>query len=184
MLINYYAPNLETQQVSMLDELTEVLSNLELKENTNLILGGDFNLILNLNLDADGGNPTLKSDSMKSFNILTAENDLVDIWRIRNPENNRYTWRKNTPRMQRRLDYFFVLDSFQDSVHEVEILTGIQSDHSPIRIQCRSLDEERRGPSNWKFNNSLLLDSEYIELADSEISNLLDPMTLQTSDPG
>ena len=94
VLINYYAPNLETQQVSVLDELTKVLSNLELKENTNLILGGDFNLILNLKLDADGGNPTLKSNSMKSLNILTMENDLVDIWRIRNPESNRYTWRK------------------------------------------------------------------------------------------
>ena len=53
MLINYNPPNLETQQVSVLDGLTKVLSNLELKENTNLIPGGDFNLILNLNLDAD-----------------------------------------------------------------------------------------------------------------------------------
>ena len=85
--------------------------------------------------------------------------------------------------MQRRLDYFFISDSFKDSVHEVEILTGIQTDHSPIRIQCRSQEEEWRGPSHWKFNKSLLLDSEYIELADSEISDLLDPMTLQTSDP-
>ena len=49
VLINYYAPNLETQQVSALDELTKVLSNLELKENTNLILRGEFNLIPNLN---------------------------------------------------------------------------------------------------------------------------------------
>ena len=85
--------------------------------------------------------------------------------------------------MQRRLDYFFISDSFQDSTHEVEILTGIQSDQSPIRIQCRSPGEERRGPSHWKFNNSLPLDSEYIEVADSEISNLLHPMTLQTSYP-
>ena len=83
----------------------------------------------------------------------------------------------------RRLDYFFISDSFHDLVHEVEILTGIQRDHSPIPIQCRSLEEERRGPSHWKFNNSLLLDSEYIELADSEISDLLDTMTLQTIDP-
>ena len=72
------------------------ISNLELKENTSLILGGDFNLILKLNLDADGGNPTLKFNSMKSLNILTVENDLVDIWRIRTPENNGYTWRKNS----------------------------------------------------------------------------------------
>ena len=47
VLINYYAHNLETQQVSVLDKITKVLSNLELKENTNLILGGDLNLILN-----------------------------------------------------------------------------------------------------------------------------------------
>ena len=85
--------------------------------------------------------------------------------------------------MQRRLDYFFVSDSFQDSIHEIEVLAGIQSDHSPIRIQCRSLDEEQRGPSHWKFNNSLLLDSEYIEIADSKIPNLFYPKTLQTSDP-
>ena len=97
VLINYYVPNLETQQVSVLEELTKVLSNLELKENTNLISVRDFNLILNLNLDTDGGNPTLKSNSMKFLNILTVENDLVDIWRIRNPESNRYTWRKKTP---------------------------------------------------------------------------------------
>ena len=94
VLINYFAPNLETQQVSVLNKLTKVLPDLELKENTNLILGGYFNLILNLKLDADGGNPTLKSTSMKSLNILTMENDLVDIWRIRNPESNCYTWRK------------------------------------------------------------------------------------------
>ena len=85
--------------------------------------------------------------------------------------------------MERRLDYFFVSDSFKDYIHEVEILTGIQSDDSPIRIQCRSLDEEWKGPSHWKFNNSLLLDSEYIELANSEIYNLLDPIILQTCDP-
>ena len=115
VLINYHAPNLKTKQVNVLFELTKVLSNLELKENTNLILKGDFNLIINLNLDADGGDPTLKSNSMKSLNILTAENDpgfnlltpifllpyiimdvpiFANIWRIRNPESNYYTWRK------------------------------------------------------------------------------------------
>ena len=41
VLMNYYVPNLETQQVSVLDKLTKVLSHLELQENTNLILEGD-----------------------------------------------------------------------------------------------------------------------------------------------
>ena len=81
----------------MLDELVKVLSNLELKENTNLILGGDFNIILNLNVDADGGNPTLKSNSIKSPDILTVENDILDIKRLCNPKSNCYTWRKQHP---------------------------------------------------------------------------------------
>ena len=81
------------------------------KENTDLILGGDFNLILNLNLDADSGNPTLKSNSIKSLDIVTVKNDLVDIWGIRNPVSNCYTWRRNSI-MQGRLDYFFISDSF------------------------------------------------------------------------
>ena len=97
MLISYYAPNLETQQVSVLDELTKVLSNLELKESTNLILRGDFNLILNLDLGTDSGNPTLNSNSIKSIYILTVENDLVDVWKIRNPESNCHTMRKKLP---------------------------------------------------------------------------------------
>ena len=37
VLINYYGPDLETQQASVLDELTKLLSDLALKENTNLI---------------------------------------------------------------------------------------------------------------------------------------------------
>ena len=40
--------------------------------------------------------------------------DLLDIWRELYPELRRYTWRRNTPLQQSRLDFFL---DFRPSVH-------------------------------------------------------------------
>ena len=36
-------------------------------------------------------------------------NDLVDIWRIFNPSEKRYSWRQKSPAMHCRLDFFFII---------------------------------------------------------------------------
>ena len=52
--------------------------------NHKILLGGDFNGILDPLMDGSGGNPAYK-DSAKLLDEVLAENDLVDIWRIQNP---------------------------------------------------------------------------------------------------
>ena len=47
---------------------------------------GDFNIALDSDLDCSGGNPS-KKDSVKNIQDLCLDYDLVDIWRIRNPES-------------------------------------------------------------------------------------------------
>ena len=96
VLINYYAPNLETEQVSVLNAILRKLTNFEMSDDAKIIFGGDFNMILNLKFDADGGNPSLKSNSINVLNKILSENDLIDIWRVRHPEERRFTWRKKT----------------------------------------------------------------------------------------
>ena len=59
ILINYYAPNEEGQQVQILTEISDILAKMELEEDTQLIWGGDFNSFFDCKLDADGGNPKL-----------------------------------------------------------------------------------------------------------------------------
>ena len=86
VLINYYAPNLETEQVSVLNNILRKLTNFEISDDAKIIFGGDFNMILNLKLDADGENPSLKSNSINVLNKILSENDLIDIWRVRHPE--------------------------------------------------------------------------------------------------
>ena len=49
------------------------------------------------------------------------ENDLVDIWRIRNPDNKKFTWRQKNPLIRRRLDYWFISGMLQEDVVKSEI---------------------------------------------------------------
>ena len=183
VLINYYAPNLETEQVSVLNDILRKLTNFEMSDDAKIIFGGDFNMILNLKLDADGGNPGLKSNSINVLNKILSENDLIDIWRVRHPEERRFTWRKKTPLLQRRLDYFFLSNILQENIQKVDTLPGIKSDHSPVLVQLRNLYEEKHGPSYWKFNNSLLSDTEYVEAMSSELLTILNEQHDEESDP-
>ena len=34
--------------------------------------------------------------------------DLIDVWRIKNPEKGRFTWRQKNPEIHCRLDFFFL----------------------------------------------------------------------------
>ena len=44
ILVNYYAPNVEPEQLKVLDELAHIFNQLQTSENTTSIWGGDFNL--------------------------------------------------------------------------------------------------------------------------------------------
>ena len=55
ILVNYYVPNNEADQVKLLNDLTHVFDELEITANTRFLWGGDFNTIFDISLDADGG---------------------------------------------------------------------------------------------------------------------------------
>ena len=56
-----------------------------------------------------------------------------------------------------------VAHSLQDDVAKVNIVTAIRTDHHAITLEIDSLDDQQRGPSFWKFNNSLLDDALFVE---------------------
>ena len=91
------------------------------------------------------------------------ENDLCDIFRIRNPQELRFTWRNKNPFKQRRLDFFLISDSLQELVVDSKIIPSVQSDHLAIVLKVSPTNEGERGRTYWKFNNSLLDDNDFIE---------------------
>ena len=83
VLCNVYAPNTDGPDI-----FTSVFGSLREHSDQNLIMGGDFNVVQDVNIDRYGGRHTT---NIKSKNCLKKQ------WRLFNLELKRYTWRRNKP---------------------------------------------------------------------------------------
>jgi len=135
-----------TKKIELLQKLDTQLSTYNCVDH-NIIIGGDWNFILNKDLDAEGGNPQLKLSSIAEIVKLKNKYDLIDIFRVRFPESKRFTYRQNSPRRLRRLDYFIVSNSLQESISKVDVLASVSSDHSPVFLKFSNNPTETWGSS-------------------------------------
>ena len=106
-LITLYGPNEDTPR--FYEKKSDIISNLN---NNNIIIVGDYNLVLNPERDYHNylhvNNPRSRE---KVFEVLTTFN-LLDAYREFHPDVNRYTWRKHNPIKQSRLDFFLNFRNF------------------------------------------------------------------------
>ena len=165
LLINMYNANTEQEQLKTLKSLSVMLENFDSFCSKNVILAGDFNFFFNKKLDCKGGNPYLKKQSVGHIIKLLAAFDLCDIWRIRNPKLKAFTFRQKhfSGIIQRRLDYMLISNSLQESVSNLNILNAFATDHSPVFCSFIKSSKYKNGPGFWKFNNSLILNSDFVE---------------------
>ena len=159
---NIYAPNIESQQTQFYIDLKQFCIDKDFESKDRLIIGGDFNCVLNPKVDKKGGNVKVKENVVKNIKEIIDTFDLIDIWRYLNPDVHRYTWRQNNPLIQCRLDYFLMSDSLIEYVKDCDIGPGLRTDHSSIKIDFQLQREFKRGPGHWKFNNSLLEDQNFV----------------------
>ena len=59
VLINIYNANTKPEQLHTLNNLLRILETFEDIQNENVVLGGNFNVILNPSLDLVGGKPVI-----------------------------------------------------------------------------------------------------------------------------
>jgi exonuclease III len=153
VVCNYYGPNEDDPS-----HMERMLEELEGMNKGNIILTGDFNLVLNLELDKSGG---LKRTNTKCRNTLVEwmENrNATDIWRSKNPQKRRYTWVSHKkPLVMCRLDFFILTSDLQGIYQDCDIIPGYRTDHSCTTLTLEPCTEER-GRGFWKFNSSLLKD--------------------------
>ena len=163
IFLNIYAPNKTNEQTIFFDRIKDELDYTCIDDDCRIIIGGDFNVILDPEFDGQGGNAKLKESARQIENICSL-NDLVDIWRVRNPNIKRFTWRQKTPFVQRRLHFWLIDNALQEDIDQVDIIPSIKSDHSAIVLSISSVENKTRGPSFWKFNASLLDDKDYVQM--------------------
>ena len=90
--------------------------------------------------------------------------NLRDIWRMRNPNMKRFTFQQQhiLSFIQRRLDYFFVSNRLQESVNKTDVLAAFSTDLSPLLFSLDLRRDENKGKGLWKFNNSLSMNSDFV----------------------
>ena len=165
IIVNIYNENRELQQIALWESLQSQLNSLNIDCDTEFVLAGDFNLFFNQDLEAKGGNPTFKKQSIARFISIKEHFDLVDIWRIKNPAKKRYTFGQQhyTGYLQRRLDYIFISNGLQNSVKNVDVGTRVMTDHSPVSLEIKSNNiNSKKGPNLWKYNSSLNKNDEFV----------------------
>ena len=132
------------------------------------ILCGDFNLVLNPVKDLQNYKHIKNPKARSSLLNIVSEHDLLDIYRSRNPNTCRYTWRKRRPLKQARLYFFLISKAMSDIVTKCDIKAGYRSDHSSIEIDIL-LSKFSISKGIWKFNNSLLKEQGYLNLINNII---------------
>ena len=109
VIVSLYGPNRGNPEFYA--ELEERISEVGFE---NLIIGGDWNLVLDFTLDYYNYKHFNNAKAQEQVENLMINFDLLDIWREIHPEMRRYTWRRNTPLQQSRLDFF---SNFRFAVH-------------------------------------------------------------------
>ena len=164
-LASIYAPNDDSP-----DFFTEVRNKIESIPNDDRLIGGDYNLVLDLLKDKKGGNMRTNAKAQQKVIEWMNCTDLIDIWRHQHPDERKFTWSRTRPsKIFCRLDFFLASNGICDRIKSSAITPGFNSDHSAVIVDIE-LNQTPRGRGYWKLNCSHLQDSNYIDLIKKTIS--------------
>ena len=154
---NIYAPTqqYEAEQIETLNKIEKILVE---GDSENILLGADFNIQLDPQLDRKNSSYPIKPGRYRLEVLDMVERlGLVDIWRVRNPVLRRYSFLRR--HQASGIDMWLVAEYISGKVGKAEIIPGIWSNHSIVSLEI-SLMSLGRGPGWWKFNNCLLKDKQ------------------------
>ena len=152
-----YAPRTKNERIAFFRDLENWLKDCELYT---LIMGGDFNTIMNKKLDKKGGLPAEMESSKCLKEYVCNTFDLIDIWRHRNPNKTFFTHKQSNPLILTRIDFWLISKSIVKDVCASDILPAIKSDHRAITLSV-STKVNGRGKGLWRLNTSHLKDDNY-----------------------
>ena len=160
IIASIYAPNRDTPE--FFQTIEQYLD--EFGDDTPIVLGGDWNLVLEQERDSYNYKRLNNVRARRKVLNMIKKYELIDVFRERCPTAKRYTWRVKNPSLkQARLDFFLVSDSLNEKIVGCDIKAGYRTDHSMLELDIILVDQVR-GRGLYKFNVSLLKDREYVNM--------------------
>lgn len=156
-LVNIYGPNFDDPRF-----FQNVFSKIPDISSTNLIIGGDFNCVLDPYLDRSSAQRASPSKSRDFLNMYIKNSNAGDVWRLANPTGRDYSFHSQVHNVYTHIDYFLVdfkliPFTFNTTYHNILI-----SDHSPVTFALK-LSEIVTTQPLWRADPYLLKDTKFCE---------------------
>ena len=158
-IFNIYGPNDSKERETFFKNLSQAVQCIE--DPNELIICGDFNVVLDNKLDIISGNEHKLKD-VKLFQRFLNSHELCDSWRALNENVQEATWSRTSPYIARRLDFIILNKDLISKVAEIKHIAIPHTDHKGVAIELKK-STFKRGPNMWKCNTSLIKDPDYLK---------------------
>ena len=150
ILGNLYAPNVDDPDFFL--QLSKIILDFG---DFPVILGGDYNQVLDVFLDRSGRSTVKPSRTLDAIKALCNNMGLYDAWRLLNPSSRDYTFFSNRHSVYSRIDYFLISHALIEKIAACSIGTIAMTDHAPIDLVV-SLGVAQERSKGWRMNTSVL----------------------------
>lgn len=156
-IVNIYGYNSHNDNNIMLETLEKHIENASNNfPISGIVLGGDFNMILDHNLDC--WSPRNSAAVNKNLKAFMQKFNLIDVWRHQHYNTNAFTWSNRNATRKSRLDFWLVSNNLNIDKILVNIITTPLTDHNAVSIfiPLHSASTKIYRNAYWKLNSSLL----------------------------
>lgn len=151
IIANIYGPNWDNAQF-----FTNFFSTLPDLNSYKLILGGDFNCVLNAQLDRSSARFNALSSAAVVINSFLRSYGLSDPWRSKNPNTKQFSFFSPVHHSDSRIDYFVVDNQFLPLISNSKYHSIVISDYSPVQLEL--IFPANVAPQRtWRLDPQLLL---------------------------
>ncbi len=168
ILVNLYAKNCDDS--NFFEKLFLTIPKID---NGYLLIGGDFNLVLDVTLDRSSTKPQNLTRSAGVVSDFMDQCGLSDVWRFQFPSTRAYSFFSNVHHTYMRIDYLLLDNRLLPKIKTCSYSSIVISDHGAIHFD---LALPNRPPSNriWRLKPLLLSDEKFVELILSQIDFFLE----------
>jgi len=159
------------------DFYQNIFQLLEDMKNEEILIGGDWNLVMNPNKDYSNYRQVNNSRARATVLRQMRAFNMIDIWRHLHEHDKKYTWRTEKFRKQARLDFYLMSESLKYLTLDSNIESGYRTDHSMITLKL-SKEIDKKGKGIWKFNVALLRDKEYDKIVKQTVKECVESYAL------
>lgn len=174
ILGNIYGYNNINQNKKLLSEIDNIIKEFKIRYPTsNVILGGDFNMVYNEWLDRS---PTKFYNHQYNAHLSNFCNslNLIDPWRTIHPDLKQFSWLKPDGSSRSRIDFWLISDWSLEQTADCLISAAPLSDHCFISLTLKPINAVKRNKGYWKFNASLLHSEAYCQGVKDIINEITD----------